>query len=102
MSDIWTDGNYCPFLTITAYWVSKDDTGSLKLNVGFIAFHHIPSTHTGVNLVLIILHLLDHAGVTDKVTSYHILCVINVILIFCRLAILHWTMPATMMLPCEN
>ena len=102
MSDIWTDGNYRPFLAIMAHWVSKDDAGSLRLNVGLIAFHHIPGTHTGVNLALIVLHLFDCAGVTDKVTSYHILCVINVILIFCRSAILHWTMPATMMPPCKN
>ncbi|KIM52693.1 hypothetical protein SCLCIDRAFT_43256, partial [Scleroderma citrinum Foug A] len=55
-SDIWTDGNYCPFLTIMAHWISKDNvTGYLKLNMGLIAFHHIPSTHTGSNLVLIIL-----------------------------------------------
>lgn len=86
-----------------AHWISKDDvTGYLKLNVGLIAFHHIPSTHTGSNLALIILHLLDRAGVTDRVTGHHILCVINVVLILRRSAILHWTMLATMMPPCKN
>ncbi|KIM58279.1 hypothetical protein SCLCIDRAFT_91816, partial [Scleroderma citrinum Foug A] len=57
-SDIWTDENYCPFIAITTHWISKDNTdhaGSLKLKSGLIAFHYIPSTHSGLNLTMIIL-----------------------------------------------
>ncbi|KIM66050.1 hypothetical protein SCLCIDRAFT_36805, partial [Scleroderma citrinum Foug A] len=66
-SDLWTDENLRPFIAITTHWISKSNTaGSLKLNAGLIAFHHIPGNHTGTNLAQTILCLINCAGVTEK------------------------------------
>ncbi|KIK41147.1 hypothetical protein CY34DRAFT_85941, partial [Suillus luteus UH-Slu-Lm8-n1] len=68
-SDLWSDSNLCPFMAVTAHWIARADHSSvLVLNTALIAFHHVPGSHTGELLAEVILHLLDRAGVTKKVS----------------------------------
>ena len=92
-ADIWSDPNMQPFLACIAHWIAKGQGSSaLKLKAALIAFHHLPRSHTGVN---IITTLLDRAGITDKVcvvqglqSSHYTIAII--------LAILHLiTLPTT-------
>jgi hypothetical protein len=74
-SDLWSDSNLCPFMALIAHWIAKADHNSaLVLKVVLIGFHHVPGSHTGKLLASVILHLLDHAGVTEKVSVsvYHL------------------------------
>ena len=68
-ADIWSDPNMQPFLACTAHWIAKGQGSSaLKLKAALIAFHHLPGSHTGVNIATTLLDLLDRAGITDKVS----------------------------------
>lgn len=74
-SDLWSDSNLRPFMALTAHWIAKaDHISALVLKVALIGFHHVPGSHTGELLALVILHLLDRAGVTEKVSVsvYHL------------------------------
>jgi hypothetical protein len=56
-------------MALTAHWIARANNSSiLVLNAALIAFHHIPGSHTGELLADVILHLLDRAGVTNKVS----------------------------------
>src|SRR5438132_9802173 len=92
-TDIWSDPNMQPFLACTAHWIVKGQGSSaLKLKATLIAFHHLPGSHTGVNIATTLLDLLDHAGITDKVSIVHGLRSSHYTIAF-RLAILHSIMP---------
>jgi len=67
-SDLWSDENRCPFMELRAHWIAQQ-ASKLVLKAGLIAFTHIPSSHDGVSLTAIILGLLDHAEVMDKVSD---------------------------------
>ncbi|KAG2047331.1 hypothetical protein BDR06DRAFT_976813 [Suillus hirtellus] len=66
-SDLWSDSNLCPFMALTAHWIAKADQGSmLTLRAALIGFHNVPGSHTGELLAGVIMHLTDHAAVTEK------------------------------------
>jgi len=68
-TDIWSDKNRRPYLVITAHWIAKlEGTSSLQLKASLIAFHRLRGGHNGTSLAKVVLHLLDRAGVTVKVT----------------------------------
>lgn len=68
-SDIWSDKNRRSYLAITAHWIAKlEGTSSLQLKAALIAFHRLLGSHDGASLAKVVLHLLDRAGVTVKVT----------------------------------
>jgi hypothetical protein len=72
-TDIWSDKNRRPYLAITAHWIAKlEGTTSLQLKASLIAFHRLRGNHDGVSLAKTVLHLLDRAGVTVKVTFYNV------------------------------
>ena len=84
----------------TAHWIAKGQGSSaLKLKATLIAFHHLPGSHTGVNIATTLLNLLDCAGIMDKVSIVHGLRSSHYTIAF-RLAILHSITPPTMALPC--
>ena len=54
---------------ITAHWIAKlEGSTSLQLKASLIAFHCLCGGHDGMSLAETVLHLLDRAGVTVKVT----------------------------------
>jgi hypothetical protein len=62
-------------MALTAHWIAKaDHSSALALKAALIGFHHVPGSHTGEMLASVILHLLDRAGVTEKVSVsvYHL------------------------------
>lgn len=67
-SDLWSDENRHPFMALMAHWITQQ-ASKLVLKAGLIAFTHIPGSHDGVSLAAIILGLLDHAEVMDKVSD---------------------------------
>jgi hypothetical protein len=74
-SDLWSDSNLRPFMALTAHWIAKaDHSSALVLKAALVGFHHVPGSHTGEMLASVILHLLDRAGVTEKVSVsvYHL------------------------------
>ena len=57
------------FLALTAHWISKgSDASTLKLKMALIAFHHVPSSHTGEYLGEKIFELLERANILHKVS----------------------------------
>ena len=40
----------------------------LRLKTALIAFHHLPRSHTGVNITTALVGLFDCAGITDNVS----------------------------------
>ena len=72
-ADIWSDLNMRPFLACTAYWVAKGKNSSvLKLKCALIAFHHLPGSHTGLNITMTLLGLINRAGIADKVSRHQL------------------------------
>ncbi|KIK75017.1 hypothetical protein PAXRUDRAFT_41302, partial [Paxillus rubicundulus Ve08.2h10] len=60
MADIWLNDNQCPFLAMTAHWISEEpSTGTLKLKSVLLEFHRICRNHLGKSLAKTILYLLD-------------------------------------------
>jgi hypothetical protein len=56
-------------MAVTAHWIAKAEQSSiLVLRAALIGFHHVPGSHTGDLLATVILHLLDRAAVTEKVS----------------------------------
>ncbi|KIK18454.1 hypothetical protein PISMIDRAFT_82015, partial [Pisolithus microcarpus 441] len=50
-ADIWSADNLNSYLTVTAHWIGQDKKmAGLTLKAALIAFHHLPSCHTG-NLI---------------------------------------------------
>lgn len=68
-ADMWSDKKMQSFLAVTAHWISRNDTGTLELKSSLIAFHRVWGQHTGKNLAVIVLNLLDRAGATSKVNN---------------------------------
>lgn len=69
-ADIWSDQNRQSYLAITAHWIAKrgdTEVDVLTLKAALIAFHRLRSRHDGQSLADAVLHLLDRAGITDKV-----------------------------------
>ena len=65
-TDCWSDSNLMPFMAITAHWTdhrTKDTQQGqryiLGLNSELIAFHCIPSRHTGDHLAMVFMSMLD-------------------------------------------
>jgi hypothetical protein len=56
-----------PFLAVTAHWIAVNDS-KLMLRVALIAFHRLKSKHTGKNIARTLLHILDRAGIKNKVS----------------------------------
>ena len=56
-------------MALTAHWIAKANHSSmLVLRAALMGFHHIPGSHTGEFLAGVLLHLLDRAAVTKKVS----------------------------------
>lgn len=69
-ADIWSDQNRQSYLAITAHWITRHgDTEAevLTLKAALIAFHCLHSWHDGQSLAKTVLHLLNRAGITNKV-----------------------------------
>ncbi|KIK22933.1 hypothetical protein PISMIDRAFT_101522, partial [Pisolithus microcarpus 441] len=56
------------YLGLTTHWIKKNRNGHLSLESALIASHCILGCHDGQNLANIILHLLDHVGITMNVS----------------------------------
>lgn len=69
-SDLWSDENRHLFMALTAHWITWQ-ASKLVLKAGLLAFTHVPGFHNRASLTTIILGLLDHAEVTDKVSDYN-------------------------------
>lgn len=67
-SDLWTDPDLRPFMAITAHWI-EDVAGQLRLRSNLIAFHHIPGSHTGLNISRIFHEMVKRAGIAENVSS---------------------------------
>lgn len=49
---------------MTTHWIGWDEkTGGLTLKAALIGFHYLPSWHTGEELAMTMLHLIDHIEV---------------------------------------
>ena len=58
------------YLALTAHWIALDaPSGRLSLKAALIGFHRLKKKHTGINIAITIIHLLDRAGVTLKVRT---------------------------------
>ncbi|KAI6017115.1 hypothetical protein EDC04DRAFT_2902646 [Pisolithus marmoratus] len=69
-ADIWSDEVLRPFLALTTHWIGKSEgTMLLQLKAALLAFHHLPGNHTGDYIAQKFLHLLDHAEVTEKMST---------------------------------
>lgn len=67
-TDIWSDQNRQPYLTMTAHWIVKvDEMTALQPKVALIAFHCVRGSHDGKSLAKIVLELLDRAKITVNV-----------------------------------
>ncbi|KIK74714.1 hypothetical protein PAXRUDRAFT_174871, partial [Paxillus rubicundulus Ve08.2h10] len=67
-ANIWSNDNCCPFLAMTAHWISEEpSTGTLKHKSVLLTFHRIHRDHSGKLLAKTILYLLDRAKTTAKV-----------------------------------
>jgi hypothetical protein len=70
MMDTWSDQRIQPYLAITAHWIAiVGETSSLQLKSGLIAFHRLRKGHSGKALARVVMHLLDRAGITVKVSK---------------------------------
>ena len=67
-ADIWSDPCMRPFLACTAHWIAEGENPALRLKTALIAFHHLPRSHTGVNITTALISLFDRAGITDNVS----------------------------------
>jgi len=49
---------------MTAHWIGQDEkTGVLTMKAALIAFHYLPSHHTGEEIVKTMLYLIDRVEV---------------------------------------
>jgi hypothetical protein len=65
---LW-DAFFILYLALTAHWISGGQGDKpLSLRTALIRFHWLKQKHTGKNIAQNILHLLDRAGITAKVT----------------------------------
>ena len=63
-ADIWSADNLDSYLAMTAHWIGRDKkTGTLSLKVALIAFHRLPSRHTGAEIAQAVLHVIDRAEI---------------------------------------
>ena len=65
-ADCWSNSNLMLFMAITAHWTDHHTKNTqqgqqyiLSLNSELIAFHHIPSRHTGDHLAMVFMNMLD-------------------------------------------
>ncbi len=75
--DLWTDPNLFPYMAVTAHWLQLVDEDSsngprqqLKLRADLIGFHRVPTRHTGDNLAIAFLSILDHIKISHKVFTF--------------------------------
>ena len=67
--DIWSDQLRGAYLAITAHWIANvEGTSALQLKTALIAFHRLYRRHDGRAIARTVVHLLDRAGVTVKVS----------------------------------
>ena len=60
------------YLALTAHWIALNaPSGHLVLRAALIGFRHLEKNHSGVNIAMAIIELLDHADVTLKVCPPH-------------------------------
>lgn len=69
-TDIWSDPSMQPFLACTVHWIAKGENPTLRLKAALIAFHHLPGSHTGVNIATALIGLFDRAGITDNISLH--------------------------------
>ena len=67
-ADIWSDPSMRPFLACMVHWIAKGENPALRLKAALIAFHHLPGSHTGVNIATALIGLFDRTGITDNVS----------------------------------
>jgi hypothetical protein len=69
--DTWSDQNLQPYLAITAHWIASigETSSSLQLKSALIAFHRLRRGHSGKAQARVVMHLLDRAGITVKVSQ---------------------------------
>lgn len=68
-ADIWSNQARVGYLAITAHWIARmEETKALHLKCALIAFHRLRKQHTGKSLARTVLHLLDRADITLKVS----------------------------------
>jgi hypothetical protein len=69
-TDTWSDQNRRSYLAITAHWIAKvKGTTALQSKVALIAFHRLSGRHDGKTLARTVLHLMDRANITMKVSA---------------------------------
>ena len=62
--DLWSADNLDSYLAMTAHWIGRDEkTGGLTLKAALIAFHYLPTRHTGEELAKTMLRLIDRAEI---------------------------------------
>jgi hypothetical protein len=67
--DTWSDQRLQPYLAVTAHWIaSVEGTSALQLKAALIAFHRLRQDHSGKTLGRTLIHILDRAGITVKVS----------------------------------
>jgi hypothetical protein len=58
------------------HWIAKDETTkSLLLKAALLAFHRLHGSHNGKSMAQTVVPLLDHAGVTANVCTFHEYCI---------------------------
>ncbi|KIK16520.1 hypothetical protein PISMIDRAFT_113223, partial [Pisolithus microcarpus 441] len=72
-ADVWSADKLDSYLVMMAHWIGHElgnapHSSQLAMKAALIAFHYLPSLHTGKELAKAILHLIDCAEIpVDKV-----------------------------------
>jgi len=73
--DMWTDFNLKAYMAVTAHWLQKVSLqqsqrlqSAVSLRSDLIGFVHVPGSHTTDRLLKIFLPLIDHLGISKKVS----------------------------------
>jgi hypothetical protein len=68
-TDLWTDPNMSPFMTVTAHWITRathqslPNTFTLNLCSELIGFIRVPQRHTGEHLCEAFMYVLDRLNI---------------------------------------
>jgi len=66
--DIWSDQNRGSYIALTSHWITHGQDGNLTLCLGLLGFYWFFGTHGGDCLCKALLHLLNCASITPKVS----------------------------------
>ncbi|KAI6008462.1 hypothetical protein EDC04DRAFT_2611004 [Pisolithus marmoratus] len=75
-ADIWSTDKLNSYLVMMAHWIGHESgsvqscSGQLTMKAALIAFHCLPTLHTGEEIAKAILHLIDHAEILVEKHSH--------------------------------